>query len=557
METIIFVCLILVILIISNAKAQKEARKKIRERLKREYDEELIRELKYEEYENLKAYFESVSSEYDNIIDDDTWDDLNMDAVFMQINSTNSSMGREYLYAALRHPRMDREYLEFTDRMSDGFHLNRDLRLKVQEEFAELGYAKQISVYAQLKNILELNNTSNRIHYVMLICLVLSIWIMTRVRPDVGVLLFVAALGTTVVSYYKEKARIESYYTCVKWIVCMIQCSKNIVKMDISFIEKYQEELKNILMNIGKLPKNMFVISSGSNMGGSLAEVFLDYARIITHIDLVKFNNLLFEVKKYQKEIMRMYEILGHIETSIAIAAFRNKQPIWCKPELMAGSDYEAKNLYHMLVDNPVANSIKTDKCVLLTGSNASGKSTFLKAVAINALLSQTIYTSISERYRGDFYLIVSSMSHKDDILNGDSYYMVEIKALKRIIEMAKDSKYKVLCFLDEVLRGTNTVERIAASTQILRSFPKENALCFAATHDIELIKLLDDTFENYHFDESFENNDVKYNYILKKGPAVTRNAIKLLAQTGYDKNLIADAVRMTEVFEVQGVWQV
>ena len=85
------------------------------------------------------------------------------------------------------------------------------------------------------------------------------------------------------------------------------------------------------------------------------------------------------------------------------------------------------------------------------------------------------------------------------------------------------------MCFVDEVLRGTNTVERIAASTQILKSLTGSNILCFAATHDIEMTDLLRDFFDNYHFEEDIRDGDVFFNYRLMKGKAATRNAIKLL----------------------------
>ena len=79
---------------------------------------------------------------------------------------------------------------------------------------------------------------------------------------------------------------------------------------------------------------------------------------------------------------------------------------------------------------------------------------------------------------------------------------MVEIKSLKRIVDRAKEEGEPVLCFIDEVLRGTNTVERIAASTEILSLLAQKNALCFAATHDIELSYILDEIYTNYHFEE-------------------------------------------------------
>ena len=89
-------------------------------------------------------------------------------------------------------------------------------------------------------------------------------------------------------------------------------------------------------------------------------------------------------------------------------------------------------------------------------------------------------------------------MALKDDLLGRESYYLAEIRSLKRILDETGE-EYPVLCFVDEVLRGTNTVERIAASAQILESLSGRNVICFAATHDIELTYILEDDYENYH----------------------------------------------------------
>ena len=78
----------------------------------------------------------------------------------------------------------------------------------------------------------------------------------------------------------------------------------------------------------------------------------------------------------------------------------------------------------------------------------------------------------------------------------------MEIKALKRILTAAEQTGCPVLCFVDEVLRGTNTVERIAASSEILKYLKDKNVLCFAATHDIELTAILSGCYDNYHFQE-------------------------------------------------------
>jgi len=132
----------------------------------------------------------------------------------------------------------------------------------------------------------------------------------------------------------------------------------------------------------------------------------------------------------------------------------------------------------------------------------------------------------------------------------------VEIRALKRILDLVSEDGAPVLCFVDEVLRGTNTVERIAASTEILRSMAGKNCLCFAATHDIELTQLLENIYENYHFAEEIEDDDIFFSYQILKGPASTRNAIKLLGIMGYDKAIIQEAEGMAESFLSTGHWR-
>ena len=112
------------------------------------------------------------------------------------------------------------------------------------------------------------------------------------------------------------------------------------------------------------------------------------------------------------------------------------------------------------------------------------------------------------------------------------------------------------MCFVDEVLRGTNTVERIAASSQILKSLNSENSMCFVATHDIELTSLLEDRYENYHFREEVTDGDVTFSYQLLPGKATTRNAIRLLSIMGYQENIIQKAEQMALEFVQNSHWQ-
>jgi DNA mismatch repair ATPase MutS len=110
---------------------------------------------------------------------------------------------------------------------------------------------------------------------------------------------------------------------------------------------------------------------------------------------------------------------------------------------------------------------------------------------------------------------------------------------------------------IDEVLRGTNTVERIAASSELLKHLDTEKTLCLAATHDVELCALLDGQYRSLHFEESVtEDGEVLFDYKLKDGPATTRNAIKLLGSMGFDKSLVERANEKAERYTAEGKWR-
>ena len=168
--------------------------------------------------------------------------------------------------------------------------------------------------------------------------------------------------------------------------------------------------------------------------------------------------------------------------------------------------------------------------------------------IAINQIFAQTIYTVLADSFETSFYEVLSSMALNDNILGEESYFVVEIKSMKRIFDALSDET-PVMIFVDEVLRGTNTAERIAASSQILRRLSQENALCFAATHDIELTELLSDVMDNYHFSEQIEGDsgNITFDYKLKKGKADTRNAILLLKAYGFPQDVVEAAATMAD----------
>lgn len=501
-------------------------------------------------------------------VDDITWNDLSMDAVFKRMDYTLSATGEEYLYHTLRNTNRTVNDLKRQEEVTHYFETHPDERVKIQYNMYQLGYTKSYSLYDYLEHLEQLGERSNRRH---IICNLLFLPLGALAFYDLSLALTGMAilLCYNILSYFKEKGEIEPYIICFAYIVRLINVCKKIIQTTVPVCKEEWQEIREAIRTLDALNKDSYFVFSGNkggNTSGNPLEMLLDYGRMMFHLDLMQFNKMLHVVREHVEEIDTLISRVGYLESCISIGTFRaSLKNGYCVP-IFQEEKYvvDIKGLYHPLLEKPVKNSIQTDKGVLITGSNASGKSTFLKAVAINAIFAQTIHTCMATEYQAPIVRIYSSMSLKDDLESGESYYMAEIRAIKRILDATCEAdnerngakKSPVLCFVDEVLRGTNTVERIAASTQILKSLSGEAVLCFAATHDIELTGLLEDVYNNYHFEENISDGDVYFPYKILEGKATSRNAIRLLEIMGYEESLIKEAIRRAEYFAEFGEWR-
>ena len=558
MEIFVFLGGFLVLLIFFGYQAhvqKKRRQEKLRKQLNELWGNESDREYNGVEFERVRKYFDALKRE--EFVDDITWNDLGMDSIFKEMNYTRSSVGEDCLYDRLRRMDYSDEELKEFDKIVDYLYRNKDVCIKYLEKFAEIGRTKSISIYEFIHNLTKLGHRSNTVHY-LFVATIISAIALIFIAPGFGIIASICMVCINVVQYYKMKAAVESFFLSCGYLTGIIAYSKDIYELDNEELRKYRDELEELYKELSPIVKNSFVLSSNT-MSGSIGEIILEYARMLFHIDLIKFNSIVSKTIDKLDKVDRMYELLGYIESACAVAFYRahlnEYYGYYCIPEFSDIKGIKTEEVYHPILSEPVANSITEEKCVLLTGSNASGKSTFLKTVGINAILGQTIYTCSAKTFQLKRCKVYSSMSLKDDIQNSESYYIVEIKALKRIIDAAKAGEY-IICFVDEVLRGTNTVERVSASTEILKSFADgniNNVLCFAATHDIELTHLLEQWYSNYHFEEEIKDDDVLFNYQLKEGRATSRNAILLLKVMGYDEDIIAAARARADRFTDTG----
>lgn len=511
-----------------------------------------------EKYKSLQFYFDHLPK-IPGQIDEITWNDLDMDQIFMTMNNTGSASGEEYLFALLHRPCYDEAELAERERLIRHFSEDKSARQALQIEFLKMGKERNISIFEYMHLLHNLKREDNSPHYLRMIAMFAAI-VYIAIQPFIGIMATVLVSVFNALAYYRRKMQIEKYFISVSHLIRMMDGMKVLSETNDEAIREYAERTKEVLKVFKSFRKGARVIAP-KDPTGNLAEGFIDYLRMMFHFDLIKFNNMLSVFDKHETELKEMFEIAGFLDSMIAIASFRELMQDWAVPELINIKDtddkpfIEATAVYHPMLDEPVKADINEHISVLLTGSNASGKSTFIKTMAINAILAQTAHTVMADSYRSCYFYTATSMALRDDLSSSESYYIVEIKSLKRILDMLND-EIPVLCFVDEVLRGTNTIERIAASTEILTCFANGNAMCFAATHDIELTSILADKFSNYHFQEYIEDDQVLFDYKLQKGPATSRNAIKLLSMLGYEKDITEKAEARAKRFEECGEWK-
>ena len=579
MEYLVIGVTVVLFLVGKGIYDKKKYRRVVRQRLREEFGTVSEQEYTPEKMKSLLSYYEAIKRDACDI-DSITWNDLELDELFMVMNRTVSAMGEEYLYAMLHQPQFSAEEMEERERLISFFQNNEEMRVDVQEALYQIGKNSKLSVYECMNYIKNIKRESNLPHYLAVIMLAAAV-VSAFLMPSVGIVATCAVIIWNLTSYMKRKGELDAYLSTVTYLIRLLYATEDMTKLAVPELSLYTERMKSLNRHFQSFKRNFWIIGSRKPTG-DMMDMLVSYLRMLFHIDLIKFNSMLKIYDKHVADLNQLYETVGYLDALCSVASFRAflGEDGYCVPELLSdslpnpeweqvhtpsdkGRDtgvipvpyYEAEELYHPLLEHPVKNSIRTNRSVLLTGSNASGKSTFLKSVAIGALLAQTIHTVPAGSYRASYFQILSSMALRDNMQESESYFIVEIKSLKRMFEAAKAS-ICTLCFVDEVLRGTNTVERIAASREVLAGLAGERTICFAATHDIELTYLLEQGCDNYHFEETVTNHQVEFDYLLHEGRATSRNAIKLLRMLGYPDEVIERAEASAEHFLKTGEWK-
>lgn len=480
-------------------------------------------------------------------LDDITWNDLNLDELYKKINACQCTAGEQFLYYMLRRPMTHDAF----DKQKGLIHLAEDrpdLRLKIQLLLSRVGNGN-----ADMTSIFYPKDTSP-FWLIVYLLMGLVLFISFFAAALFGIeYIFIPIIFLAANSFFHEFRRIRCEHEirrvnyCVSLALALRQMRKwKTPELDSFFSDAYIH-----------LDQMKPVLRSGPVMSALNSDPFQAAMMNFFFADLIAFEILKKRIARYHEHFLAVHEAVGQVDASIAIASYRKCLTAWCEPVIDFDSeqpDIFVKGIRHPLMKEPVPNDLLTKKSLLITGSNASGKSTYLRSAVLCVLMAQTICTCSCEEYKSSPFRIFTSIALSDDLLAGESYYIAEIKSLKRILDQQKTGGF-ILCALDEVLRGTNTIERIAASTEILKALNQPGTLCLVATHDAELCSLCSDSYQLAHFEETVSDTDICFDYKLKPGPAETRNAIHLLKLMGFDDAIVTSAHSRADNYAKTGKW--
>jgi DNA mismatch repair ATPase MutS len=477
--------------------------------------------------------------ENETIVDAKTWDDLNFDSIFAKMDRNISGVGQQYLYHLLHKYEFDEKLLKQRFDLISYLKEFPKIREKIQLALSGLNNTSSYFIsFLVLSKSLPKTKLYPLFYLSSLLCVISLILI-----PYKGIFLFIALaiLLNNIILNKLLSGKIYQYFTGFSGLNALLISGYSISKINHESPVREIELLRNKRDLLKSLKKKLGYLVIDKEKLNELAIVAIEYLNMFLLFDIIAYYRSVNTLLKHQEEIHEIFKAVAILDASISIASYLEEIKKYSNPVFKDTGSIDFKSLYHPLIVSAVPNSVDSiNKSVLITGSNMSGKTTFIKTIGINYILSQTLYFAHSDMFTAPRRIIKTSIKRNEEMEKGKSYFFVEIEELKSFIDLSIE-KSKYLFLIDEIFRGTNTIERLAASTSVLKHLSLNN-MVFVTTHDIELQELLENSFVMFHFSEQVEDGKYFFNYKINEGPCSSGNAIRLLEIMGYPNSLTEEA---------------
>lgn len=407
-------------------------------------------------------------------------------------------------------------------------------------------------------------------------------WFGSPVSLVIGWLLIIGVIGSVILSICDMvSVDFALWWVLVQYMVVFFVCKQTLDKID-SNGGKLRHQLIAYAQILQLINRRNFHSELGKEMQNSLADALPSFAQLekilkgydrrgnflgLFFTDAFMLSDF-FLVRSFLKwkntYMMKMEEwmhIISEMDAMVSMADFRYNHPEAEEAEFVSGSSeivFEGKNLYHpFLGAKAVKNdfTIKDDNYYIITGANMAGKSTFLRSLGVNYILAMAGMPVFAELLKISRFRLFSSMRTTDDLTHGISYFNAELIRLEELLKFCKESAEREFCkentegkfckesaednkeplrtliILDEILKGTNSLDKLNGSRKFLEAIAKQPVSGIIATHDLELSKMENDAsgkFHNYCFEIDL-GTDVTHTYKIQKGVARNQNATFLL----------------------------
>ncbi len=500
-------------------------------------------------------------------LDERTWVDLNLDDVFAAIDRTESTLGQHALYHRLRTAPV-------ADHLGPFEALVRRMSVEpATRERAQLALARLQDPHGyDIWWLAATDAVERRAWHVVFPLLTLTTILVAAATPfwSLGFTPLIAALlGNVAIRYATDHHIIQIARGC-RQCAPLIATAESLRFLAGEDIDPIVSPLRADVPALARLKLisrwvngDPFMLSVSPHPVATLLSDFIsaayEYLNLAFLLDATGVYFAVRDLSHHGQSLLRVTAAAGDVDAAISVASYRAGRDDWTTPEWVGAEEAsEMTDLRHPLVDDAVPNSmvLRPGGGLLITGSNMSGKSTYLRTVGVNAILSQTIHSCLARSYRAPIFRVRSCIGRADDLVTGKSYYIAEVEALLELVRASDDTRPH-LFLLDELFRGTNSIERIAAGQAVLQqllgpSGKTKPHLVLAATHDGELVDLAADMFEAYHFGDAIGPDGLMFDHRLQRGPATTRNAIALLRLHGAPATLLTQAVTTAEALDRQ-----
>ena len=323
MDAFIFICLILLAIVLVMTKEYVDSRRFMERKLQQiyaGYGTPPGRSYGAEELSHISMYYEKHRTA--DQIDDITWNDLYMDAVYQRMNTCLSAAGDEYLYYRLRTPATDADELEKMERRIMLFMEREEERRGLQRIFYQLGRTGRHSIYEYLDHLDLLGERKSDRYFFWDGLVLLSVGGMFLSLP-VGLVCLFGVLCHNLIDYFKEYRQIEPYITSFAYVRRLLKGGEELGKAEIGGIENELAAVRESCKSLRGFMKSSYLVSGSRQGSSNPLEILSDYLRMLFYMDLIRFNKALHDLQRHMGEVDRLITVMGELECEVAVGSFR------------------------------------------------------------------------------------------------------------------------------------------------------------------------------------------------------------------------------------------